>query len=97
MVQCEENLEENECTGATKSPLKTRSDRMAQEQDKYERIMHYIRHGKNQEGLTNNQQRIVRRQAKSYFFDETSKILKSIYVDAILVSLVFSLLNCRTY
>jgi hypothetical protein len=78
MVQIEEVFKENSVTDTTKSPPKSRSERMAQERDKYEPITHYLRHGKNQEGLTKNQQRIVRRQAKSYFFEETSKILKSV-------------------
>ena len=75
MVQCEGHVEENACTDVSQSAPKTRSERMAQEQEKYERIVHYIQHGKNQEGLTKNQQRIVRRQAKSYIFDEKSKVI----------------------
>ena len=46
---------------------KTREDRFAQEQEKCELIVHYLRHGKHLDGLTKNQQRVVRVQAKNYF------------------------------
>ena len=64
---------------------KTRSERMAQEGEKHERIKHYLRHGKHLCGLTKNQQRIVRRQAKNYFFEETSKILRLFCVVSLLL------------
>ena len=39
--------------------------------------MHYLRHGKHQAGLSKNQQRVVRGQAKKYFMGETSKYIIS--------------------
>ena len=59
---------------------KTRSDRLAQHNEKCERIVHYLRHGKHQDGLTKNQQRTVRGQAKNYILDEISKCKKYRYI-----------------
>jgi hypothetical protein len=39
---------------------KTRSDHLTQHNEKCERIMHYLCHGKHQDGLTKNQQRRMR-------------------------------------
>ena len=94
MVQIEKDSKENGVADGTKSPPKSRGERMAQEREKYERIMHYLRHGKNEEGLTKNQQRIVRRQAKSYFFEETSKITEINFLRQREVLLVFSKSAC---
>ena len=52
---------------------KSRKERMAEYNDKCERILHYLKHGKHQDGLTKNQQRVVRGQAKNYSVDESSK------------------------
>ena len=60
---------------------KSREDRFAQQQEKCERIVHYLRHGKHVDGLTKNQQRVVRIQAKNYFVDERSKLYVIISVD----------------
>ena len=57
-----------------KRKAKTREERMAQNKEKCERISHYLRHGKHLPGLTKNQQRIVRGQAKNYILDETSNV-----------------------
>ena len=38
---------------------KSREDRLAQLQEKWERIVHYLRHGKHLDGLTKNQQKVV--------------------------------------
>ena len=46
---------------------------MEQHKKKCERIMQYLRYGKHENGLTKNEQRTVRSQAKNYVFDETSK------------------------
>ena len=51
----------------------TRKDRLAEHYEKCKRIVHYLRHGKHQAGLSKNQQRVVRGQAKNYVLDETSK------------------------
>ena len=61
------------------SERKTRSDRMAQHNEKCERIVHYFRHGKHLDGLTKNQQRTVRGQAKNYILDETSKFISYLH------------------
>ena len=53
---------------------KSREDRFAQQQEKCERIVHYLRHGKHLDGVTKNQQRVVRVQAKNYFVDKRSKV-----------------------
>ena len=37
--------------------------------------MHYLRHRKHQVGLSKNQQRVVRGQAKYNFLDDTSKYI----------------------
>jgi hypothetical protein len=42
--------------------------------------VHYLRHGKHQDGLTKNQQRTVRGQAKNYILDEISKCKKYSYI-----------------
>ena len=55
------------------SASKTRQDRMPQHNEKCERIILYLRCGIHQDGLSKNQQRVVRGQAKNYLFDETSK------------------------
>ena len=52
---------------------KSRKDRTAEQKEKCERIVHYLQHGKHPEGLTKNQQRVVRSQAKKYSLDEASK------------------------
>ena len=44
--------------------VKTRCERMEQHRKKCERIIHYLRHGKHEEGLSKNEQRTVRSQAK---------------------------------
>jgi hypothetical protein len=51
----------------------TRKEHLAEHNEKCERIVHYLRHGKHQAGLSKNQQRVVRGQAKNYVLDETSK------------------------
>ena len=43
--------------------------------EKCDRITHYLRQGKHVSGLTKNLQRTVRAQAKSYTWDESSKLL----------------------
>ena len=53
---------------------RTRKDRFAQQQEKVDRIVHYLRHGKHRDGLTKNEQRVVRGQAKNYNLNETSKV-----------------------
>ena len=65
---------------------KTRKDRLAQQKEKIERIVHYLRHGQHQDGLTKNQQRVVRGQAKKYSFDETSNVFYSNCLKIILQS-----------
>ena len=62
MLQPEPGIEAN-LTG--KVGPKTRKDRLAQQREKVERIVHYLRHGQHQDGLTKNQ-RVVRGQAKKY-------------------------------
>ena len=52
---------------------KSTKDRIAEQKEKCERIVHYLQHGKHPEGLTKNQQRVVRGQAKKYSLDEASK------------------------
>lgn len=52
---------------------KSRKDRMAEQMEKCERIVHYLQHGKHPEGLTKNQQRVVCGQAKKYSLNESSK------------------------
>ena len=54
-----------------------RKDRLAEHNEKCEQIVHYLRHGKHLAGLSKNQQRVVRGQAKNYFMDETSKYIIS--------------------
>ena len=54
---------------------KTRENRMDQYKEKCERIIHYLRHGKHQDGLTKNQQRVVRGQAKNYVLHRASNCL----------------------
>ena len=44
--------------------------------------MQYLCHGKHQDGLTKNQQRTVRGQAKNYIFDEISKCINYIIFKA---------------
>ena len=44
--------------------VKTRCEHMEQHKKKCERIIHYLRHGKHEEGLSKNEQRTVRSQAK---------------------------------
>ena len=69
---------------------KTRKDRLAQHKEKVERIVHYLRHGKHRDGLTKNQQRVVRGQAKNYIFDETSNVFYNNYLYIILQSVLCS-------
>jgi hypothetical protein len=38
---------------------KSRKDRIAEQKEKCERIVHYLQHGKHPEGLTKNQQRLI--------------------------------------
>ena len=71
MVPKQEPVAKTNLTGEPKP--KTRQDRMAQHNAKCERIVHYLRHGKHQHGLTKNEQRVVRSQAKNYALDESSK------------------------
>ena len=66
----EETNQPNELPSEPKP--KSRQDRMAQHNLKCERIVHYLRHGKHQHGLTKNEQRVVRSQAKNYVLDESS-------------------------
>ena len=65
---------------------KTRKDRFAEQKEKVERIVHYLRHGQHQVGLTKNQPRVVRGQAKKYSFDETSNVYYNNYLKIILLS-----------
>ena len=60
--------------------------RMEQLNEKCNRILHYLRHGKYVAGLTNNLQRSVRAQAKNYVWDETSKLLISLHKQIVKVS-----------
>ena len=65
-----------DATSKTQSEERTklsRSDRSAVNNKKCERIIHYLRHGKQPSGLTKNEQRVVRGQAKNYVLAETSK------------------------
>ena len=73
--QQERNSEASAHENVEVSAPKTRQDRMAQHNEKCERIIHYLRSGKHQDGLSKNQQRVVRSQAKNYVFDDTSKLL----------------------
>jgi hypothetical protein len=54
--------------------VKTRERRFDQQREKCERILYYLRHGKHMDGLTKNQQRVVRGQAKNYTLDESEFI-----------------------
>ena len=58
------------CENETKS----REKRFSQQLETCERINYYLRHGKHLDGLTKNQQRVVRGEAKNYFIDEASKV-----------------------
>ena len=58
----------------SETDLKTREKRFDQQREKCERILHYLRHGKHVDGLTKNQQRVVRGQAKIYTLDESEFI-----------------------
>ena len=69
--QQEANLTTPDVIGTER--VKTRSERMEQHKKKCERIMQYVRYGKHENGLTKNERRTVRSQAKNYVFDETSK------------------------
>ena len=51
----------------------SREKRFREQREKCQRIVHYLSHGKHVDGLTKNQQRVVRGQAKNYVMDETSK------------------------
>lgn len=75
MVPQQEPVAEADSSGEPEP--KTREKRMSQHQEKCERILHYLRHGKHFDGLTKNQQRVVRSQAKHYVLDDTSKMLLS--------------------
>ena len=59
---------------ACENEAKSREKRFSQQLEKSEWIIHYLRHGKHLDGLSKNQQRVVRGQAKNYFIDETSKV-----------------------
>ena len=63
----------------------SRKERMTEHNEKCERILHYLLHGKHQDGLTKNQQRVVRGQAKKYRVDESSMLCFT------------TLLSCNTY
>ena len=69
--QQERNSEASAHENVEVSAPKTRQDRMAQHNEKCERIIHYLRSGKHQDGLSKNQQRVVCSQAKNYVFDDT--------------------------
>ena len=58
----------------SETDLKTREKRFDLQHEKCERILHYLRHGKHVDGLTKNQQRVVRGQAKIYTLDESEFI-----------------------
>ena len=73
--QQERNSEASAHENVEVSAPKTRQDRMAQHNEKCERIIHYLRSGKHQDGLSKNQQRVVRSQAKNYVFDDTIKLI----------------------
>ena len=62
---------------------KTRKDRLAQHKEKVERIVHYLRHGKHRDGLTKNQQRVVRGQAKTIF------LMKQVMYFIIIIFILF--------
>lgn len=66
-VIAEENLE-------AETDVKTRERRFDQQREKCKRILYYLRHGKHMDGLTKNQQRVVRGQAKNYTLDESEFI-----------------------
>ena len=53
--------------------IKSLENRLNQQYEKCDRILQYLRHGKYLDGLSKNQQRVVRGQAKNYIWDETSK------------------------
>lgn len=65
---------EAEACRAGKSEVETREDRLNEQHEKCDRIIQYLRHGKHLDGLSKNQQRVVRGQAKNYIWDETSKV-----------------------
>ena len=58
---------------------KARKDRLAQYQEKVERIVHCLRQGKHRDGFTKNQQRVFCGQAKNYILDETSDVFYNNY------------------
>ena len=69
--------EQEVAAGANVKPetdLKTREKCFDQQREKCKRILHYFRHGKHVDGLTKNQQRVVRGQAKVYTLDESEFI-----------------------
>lgn len=59
-----------EAEACRKFKVETREDFLNEQHEKCDRIIQYLRHGKHLE----NQQRVVRGQAKSYIWDETSKV-----------------------
>ncbi len=46
----------------------TRKDRLAEHNEKRERIVHYLRHGKHQAGLSKNQQRKIVAKLRTMFW-----------------------------
>ena len=76
---------------------KTRKDRLAQQKEKVEQIVHYLRHRQHQDGLTKNQQRVVRGQAKKYSFDETSNVFYDNYFMTIIILSAFNTQHSRFY
>ena len=46
----------------------TRKDRLAEHNEKCERIVHYLRHGKHQAGLSKNQQRKIVAKLRTMFW-----------------------------
>ena len=57
-----------------KTGVKSPKKHFDQQRKKCERILHYLCHGKHIDGLTKNQQRVVRGQAKTYTLDESEFI-----------------------
>ena len=75
---------------------KTRKDRLAEQKEKVERIVNYLRYGQHQDGLTKNQQRVVRGQAKKYSFDETSNVFyNDLYIIKIILLSAFNTQHSR--
>ena len=62
-----------ESTDESVPERKSGAERMEEHNQKCGCVSHYLRHGKHQNGLTKNQQRTVRVQAKNYVLDENSE------------------------